>query len=179
MEATPLDSVNLFDGGLPQMGPMLESVWLTIGPAVVSERALRGKINIVSNRVGAFTDHEMWVHQCRPRAIYSRLRNHALADASQYPRARFALRISDPERVGTMGAQLLMNGKLVVSPAADQRPSYTWHWLRALASFFTCTNPWEKENPQCQSCHKWLTKQEFTLLSLNILGRKLNGRIVA
>lgn len=179
METPNVDSLECIAGDFPAMTPMFDSVWRTVAPAVISEGAHRGKINIVTTRVGLLTEREWWVHQCQPRAIYNRLRAHAIASAECYPRARFSLKVMDETFHVPRGAQLLIDGKLVVSPAADQRPEFTWHWLRTLASFYTATNGWDRDHVQCNKCHKWLSPREKTLLNLAILGRRINGSQVA
>ena len=179
MEAEIFDSIECFEGVLPKMGPMLESAWRCTTPAILAERSLRGKINLVSNRVGVLTAHDFWVHQCRPRAIYSRLRTHASAPAKDYPRAEFTCRLSDPSTARGMSARVYMDRRMLKSRLRHEGNQYVWNWLRTLATFYTCTNYWDSSRPQCANCHAWLTKKERALLSLNILGRKLNGNRLA
>ncbi|MCI0561409.1 MAG: hypothetical protein MN733_23225, partial [Nitrososphaera sp.] len=93
METKAIDSVEIFDGEFPKMGPMMESVWKTLGPIILSERSIQNKINLVSNRVGLLTSQNVWVHQCKPRALYSRLRAHAKARPREMPRVLFTCRI--------------------------------------------------------------------------------------
>lgn len=179
MESSTFDSIELFEGGVPAMSPMMESVWRVTAPAVLEERALSGKMILVSDKVGLFTDHYMWVHQCYPRAIYSRLRNHAAANPRVNPRAKFTCKISRNDRPEPYKALLFMNDKAIVPRASYENPNYVWHWLRALATFYTCTNTWDVEQDYCWQCRKLISRQERALLSLNILGRKINGRGMA
>lgn len=171
------------------MEPMLSSVWLTLVPAVLEAQylreivvirsSLRNVINIVSNRVGLFTQYDIWVHQCYPRAVYSRLRNHAHADSKGYPRARFTCKLSDLGTNSLIKASMFMNGDRLKYRSPYDNTNYVWHWLRTLATFYTGTNHWSSNRQQCHRCHVELTKKERALLNLNILGRKLNGSRLA
>lgn len=176
METKTSDSVEIFDGEFPKMSPMLESVWKTLGPIILTERVTQDKINLVSNRVGLLTAQNIWVHQCKPRAAYSRLRTHAKARPREMPRVLFTCIILGKDQSRSQSVQLLMNGKPVENYSHhSDNPSYIWHWLRGLATFYTSVNAYSHEQDYCMECRAKLTKKERTLIYLNILGRKING----
>ncbi|MCI0564210.1 MAG: hypothetical protein MN733_37520 [Nitrososphaera sp.] len=174
METKTFNSVEIFDGEFPKMSPMLESVWKTLGPIILAERDTQDKINLVSNRVGLLTSHNIWVHQCKPRAAYSRLRRYTCARPKEMPRVLFTCVILREDQSRAQSAQLLMNGKLV-EIHSSYTTNYVWHWLRGLATFYTSMNVYSHEQNYCMECRAPLTKKERTLIYLNILGRKIYG----
>lgn len=168
-----------FEGEFPHMTPMLSSAWLLTVQPLLTERRVRGGVNIISERVGLFTHDSMWIHQCKPRSLYNRIRKYMPAPVKIAPRAIFSLHIV---MIQAMGPQTNQIEAVIVLDGEKELPTtkgsryFIWNWVRTMTAQYTCCNSISMKDDECKKCGYKLTKQEKTLIILHNLGRQLDAR---
>jgi len=174
-------SADSFEGEFPEMTPMLMSAWLLTVNILLHERNVRGRVNILSSRVGVFTHAGMWIHQCFPHSLYSRIRKFTRTPVSEAPRAVFSMNIKKIQVIGPnsqIEAMIVLNGEKELQQAISINRFYIWNWMRTMTNNYTCYNGISMKHDDCNKCGYKLTKQEKTLIMLHNLGRQLDAKRV-